>query len=407
MTAVYSQFLKLKSYCEREGFKGWDPYDGLNSKVFQALPFFKKSAFCRLVEIQGFKRCPFNLRKLFGVPKGYNAKGIGLFLQGYCNLYHCVEKEVSLEEQLGSKETLLTRINQLSQLLLSLQSKGYSGACWGYNFDWQSKAFFLPKYTPTVVATSFVVEALLSAYEITKNKEYLDVAKSSACFILKDLNRIQKERGFMFSYSPLDSRAVYNATLLGTKTLALLYKYTDDEDYKNMARMSALAVCDVQNPDGSFPHSDQVGNTWRDNFHTGFKLESLAYYQKYCKDDSFQSNINRGYLYWKNHFFNFETGLAKYYDETKQIDLIDLHCAAQAMATLYKTDNFINEMELATKVVSWPIENMQDKHQGYFYFQKNGNKIIKIPYMRWPNGWMFYGMSYYFLSLSEHDYKIS
>ena len=35
---IESSFLKLKSYCEAENFKGWDPYDGLNSKVFQALP---------------------------------------------------------------------------------------------------------------------------------------------------------------------------------------------------------------------------------------------------------------------------------------------------------------------------------------------------------------------------------
>ena len=58
----------LKSYCESEQFKGWDPYDGLNSKVFQALPFLKNSALCRLVVIQGFKRSPINFRKIAMVP---------------------------------------------------------------------------------------------------------------------------------------------------------------------------------------------------------------------------------------------------------------------------------------------------------------------------------------------------
>ena len=86
MHKVINSFRLLKEYCENEGFKGWDPYDGLNSKVFQALPFLKKSAICRLVVIQGFKRCPVNLRRLALVPKEYNAKGIGLFLSGYCNL---------------------------------------------------------------------------------------------------------------------------------------------------------------------------------------------------------------------------------------------------------------------------------------------------------------------------------
>lgn len=131
MHKVINSFRLLKEYCENEGFKGWDPYDGLNSKVFQALPFLKKSAICRLVVIQGFKRCPVNLRRLALVPKEYNAKGIGLFLSGYCNLYNAVKANPKLAESLGSPDSLKSRINELAELLISLQSKGYSGACWG------------------------------------------------------------------------------------------------------------------------------------------------------------------------------------------------------------------------------------------------------------------------------------
>ena len=75
MNELIKSFSQLKVYCELEHFKGWDPYDGLNSKIFQALPFLKRSAICRLVMIQGFKRFPFNLRRLALVPKEYNAKG--------------------------------------------------------------------------------------------------------------------------------------------------------------------------------------------------------------------------------------------------------------------------------------------------------------------------------------------
>ena len=68
-----ASFIKLKHYCEKEGYKGWDPYDGLNSRVFQALPGLKHSALCRLVMIQAFKRSPLNLRRLAMVPKQYTA----------------------------------------------------------------------------------------------------------------------------------------------------------------------------------------------------------------------------------------------------------------------------------------------------------------------------------------------
>ena len=39
-------FNKLRQYCESEHFKGWDPYDGLNSKIFQNIPLLHKSALC-------------------------------------------------------------------------------------------------------------------------------------------------------------------------------------------------------------------------------------------------------------------------------------------------------------------------------------------------------------------------
>ena len=92
MADILNSFIKLRNYCEAERYKGWDPYDGLNSKLFNAIPLLKKSALCRLVMIQAFKRLPFNLRQLALVPKQHNAKGIGLFLQGYCNLYRAVER---------------------------------------------------------------------------------------------------------------------------------------------------------------------------------------------------------------------------------------------------------------------------------------------------------------------------
>ena len=41
---IIDSFVKLKEYCEKEEYKGWDPYDGLNSKVFQAIPFLKHSS---------------------------------------------------------------------------------------------------------------------------------------------------------------------------------------------------------------------------------------------------------------------------------------------------------------------------------------------------------------------------
>ena len=49
--------------------------------------------------------------------------------------------------------------------LARLSSPGYSGACWGYDFDWQTRFDHFPAFTPTIVATSFVTNALVAAHE--------------------------------------------------------------------------------------------------------------------------------------------------------------------------------------------------------------------------------------------------
>ena len=61
---INESFDSLISYCEKENYKGWDPYDGLNSWLTQKTPL-GKSRFFRLTWIQLFKRNPLNLRPLF------------------------------------------------------------------------------------------------------------------------------------------------------------------------------------------------------------------------------------------------------------------------------------------------------------------------------------------------------
>ena len=396
---VEESFGRLENYCGQEEYKGWDPYDGLNSKIFGAVPFLKNIELARLVWIQLFKKAPINLRKPFLVPKGYNSKGIALFLSGYCNLLKYQRNANT--EAFGSEKELIKKVDYLAKLLVSLRSNISSqNSCWGYNFDWQSKAFYLPRSTPTIVATSFGIEALLRAYSITRNEKYLNHALSAAEFIKNDLNRIPKKEGFMFSYSPLDNQAVYNATLLATRSLSHIYEITKEKICKELAFLSARAVCDLQNADGSFPHSDQVGNRWRDNFHTAFKLESLSSYQQKCSDNTFKKNIEVGFNYWFNHFFDHASGKAYYYDTPGK--LVDLHCAAQAIPTFYHLGKFKEYEDFINLMSGWAITNMQDKY-GFFYFQKRGNRVVKIPYMRWPNAWMLYGMSFYLLSHSTDE----
>jgi len=391
---IIGSFNLLKSYCEKEQYKGWDPFDGLNSKVFQSLPYFKHSAFWRLCVIQGFKRNPINLRRIALVPKEYNAKGIGLFLQGYCNLVRAVRKNSGLTKGIGTEKELLAKVNEVADLLISLQSKGdYHGACWGYNFDWQARRIFLfPKYTPTVVATQFCATALMDAFEVTENRRYLEVALSSAEFVMQDLHRHPCDGGFLFSYSPLPGNdTVFNASLLGSRLLAFCYHYTGKKEYLDAAKTSVAACCKGQAEDGSWIYGLGSTQGWIDSYHTGYNLDGLMGYEEMTGDLSFHECIEKGYEYYKTHFFE-EDGEPWHFIGHKYP--IDIHCPGQLLVTMARLHRYADDQELADKALSWVLENMQDK-KGYFYYQLKKPISTKISYMRWSNAFMFCALSYY------------
>ncbi len=184
----------LMAYVEAADYAGYDPYDALNSPLIRRMG--AKSKWVRMAATQAIRRSPINFRPLLGIRKGHNAKGIGLFLWGYVKLYAATQEPRYLE-----------RVDYLLGMLERLRSPGYSGNCWGYNFDWQSRTAFRPAGTPTIVNTSFIGHALLDCYELTGRQRALDLALSIKDFILNDLHRTPDGDAFCFSYTPVDTDA--------------------------------------------------------------------------------------------------------------------------------------------------------------------------------------------------------
>src|SRR6266576_6454413 len=255
----------LWQWCRAQGFAGYDPYDALNSRWFQATPL-KRSRWARLAWTQFHKRSPINFRSLVGIPRERNAKGIALFaLAALAEYRRSQTKEAEIEAR------------ELLDDLMWMRLKGLKGAAWGYNFDWQSRAFFAPRGTPTVVPTAFAARALCEAAEVLSRDEYLPFARTICDFILNDLNRSEEtSQELCFSYSPLDRTRVFNASLLAGEVLATVGKLSQEESLIDWAQRAALYVVRRQQQDGSWAYGADSHQGWADNFHTAYILDSLS-----------------------------------------------------------------------------------------------------------------------------------
>src|SRR3989442_3815855 len=127
--------VQLLNCCRGHDWAGHDPYDALNSRLFNALPFLQFTL-PRLVFTQVLKRSPVNLRPLLMVPRTQNPKGLSLFLSAVLKL------------QRGGLLSDGSLVGNIAQKLLDLQSEKMEYACWGYNFPWQTRITLVPRGCP-------------------------------------------------------------------------------------------------------------------------------------------------------------------------------------------------------------------------------------------------------------------
>jgi hypothetical protein len=371
----------LWRWCRARDFAGWDPYDALNSRLFRATPL-NHSRIARLAWTQLFKRSPLNFRRLALVSRERNAKGLALFtLAALADYRRSATKEAEVEAR------------ELLDDLMAMRLKGFSGAAWGYNFDWQGRAFFARRGTPAIVPTAFAARALIEASLILDSEEHLRFARTICDFILNDLNRSAEAKDeICFSYSPLDQTRVFNATLLAAEVLASVGKLTQEESLCDMAMRAARYVIRRQREEGSWAYGADAHQSWSDNFHTAFILTSLSRVINACEcaRDEFEPALARGCEFWKERFF-LNNGWPKYYPDRPYP--ADAHAAAAAIVALVELRGRTpGAMNLAEKIAQWAIENLRDP-RGFFDYQRRRFYTVGIPYMRWSEAWMLYALA--------------
>ncbi|MGA8452826.1 MAG: hypothetical protein WA690_25395 [Candidatus Acidiferrales bacterium] len=370
---IYESICRLSEWLEKNHYRAYDTFDGLSSRF--ARPFTFDNKFLLIALQQGVRRFPINLRPLLGIAKGHSTKGMGFLAKGFMRLH----------EATGAA-AWQNKADFALQWLIENQSPGYSGACWGNHFDYQSRGFYIPKGVPTVVWTSLIGHAFLDAHQHFQNDRYLQVAVSACEHVLHDLETHADGQGLCISYVPTENQPVHNANTLGASLLARTYSHTRNESYRALAEKAMQYTAQHQRSNSSWYYAELANAHWVDNFHTAYVLDSFKYYIQSTGDDRFLKNMTNGYKYWKETFF-LPDGTPRYYD-TKTLPL-DIQCCSQAIDTLvFFHDRDPESLSLAVQVANWTIEHMQD-HTGYFYYRRYSPWLVnKTPTLHWGQATM-------------------
>lgn len=366
---------KLELWLLKNEWKGYDPFEGLNSWL---RPFTLEIPFLRQSLVQFIKRFPVNIRPLVGIKPTRSTKGIAYIVKGDLKRY-----------SITKDKKFLDRAEFFLNWLIEKSCPGYSGYCWGNHFDYQTRGYFLKKNNPTLVWTALTGRAFADAYFITGKKLYAEVVDSSCRFITKDLPRIKSGEGECISYVSNPVNLVHNANLLGAGLLAAGYAVTGRHEYKDIAEKALIYSIDSQLDNGAWYYGEELKYHWIDNWHTAYNLDAIKLYQDYSGDSRFIESLNKGFNFYVNNFFT-ESGIPKFYFNI--VYPVDIQSCSQSIDTLINFRYIRPEnIELASKVAIWTIKNMQDG-EGYFYHYKNGIFTNKTPTFHWGQATMYHAL---------------
>ena len=362
-------------------FEGYDPFDYLNSKIFKKT-IFNNFYLSRLVWTQFGKRFPLNLRSILRVNKERNPKGIALIIIGLLSKYSYLKEE-----------EILSQARELGYWLVQnkCDQSIWKYPCWGYNFDWQSKAFFLKKGTPNIIVTVYVSRALYQLGLALKNEDLINTSLNSSLFINEFLYFSDLKKSY-YKYVPNSDTFVHNANLWGCYWSQKTASINNLDLIKKNSELCIHESIKSQNRDGSWFYGTKSHHKFIDGFHTGYNLEALYLINNLNKSDLLNISINKGYNFYLKNLFT-KDGIAKYYhDKTYPLDA---HNFTQGIITICLIKKDKESLKFVEKLLYKLFQKMYLNHNYTFSYQVNKFFRNDINYIRWTQSWCFYAVNLY------------
>jgi hypothetical protein len=385
----------LETYVRNADFKGWDPYDALNSALLSRLTQFHP--YVQRAAIHAVRLMPWNPRPLLGIQKGYNPTALSLFIDMYVNLF-----EIEGDGQyLDTAEDLLGRLVELA----CIDDKEELG--WGRNFKYLTTGEAHEVGKPLTFLCARIGHSMVRLARHRAGERIASHLRRIVTTMLRRGRVLRAGKHTFLGYSAEPNpRRIINVSALSA-SLFLLYLRSlrvDDVEIEGVS-LAATAneltdtILRLQENDGSWPYGftadgRRLGNL---DFHQGFVVDHLLHLLDLVGDERRRHGVETAYERGLRFLVQQQIcpdGAFRWRYPRKYP--IDIHNQAQGILTLSR-DRADRHQALLDTVVAFTVRHFWNSREGYFAYLKWPLGTNRIPYLRWAQGWMGFALSEYFL----------
>lgn len=378
----------LLDWTSSNGIHGYDPYDimSLNGFTrslminFKDLNFFKKIV--RFFIERTDQYFPIALRKCLFIKKKVHPTHLGCMLHTYVLLAKSGDQSFDKE------------IEFYRSKLIEHRSKESVHFAWGVPFSWSSGGVEYTEGTPFAVTANWIGSAFVELYLLKGNQADLDIAISVCEFIVNDLKRTTFDDGTIcFSYSNKKVDLINNANLFAADLLIQVGSITSNKEYLEIAQKAVDFSLSTQLDSGLIPYVAHSTSTFNDSYHGSYELQCIYRAWKQFKSDKYLKSFELYFDYYIKYYFQDNGDITKYFNKPFPIDSTSL---ADALILFAKIRETVDVEKYVEPLIKNLADNWQDK-SGYFYYRRTGpNRFVKIPFIRWTQGWMALGLAHWY-----------
>lgn len=299
----------------------------------------------------------------------------------------------ALLAELRNEEKYYERAVHFLNVLEQTSCRDYTGYCWGYPFDWQTRNGVLREGTPLITTIPYCYEAFSQVYAIDKDRKWLEIMHAIAehafgCY--RDLDTGAGAASCAYTPARDDRCGVVNASAYRAFLLTKAGIELSQPRYLEVGNRNLNFVFNSQNPNGSWYYSIDGERDFIDHFHTCFVLKSLAKIEQLTGSIQCKNAIERGIGYYVKSLFDLR-GLPVPFSKAPRLTVYrrELYDYAECVNLSVLLYGRFPELD---KILSNVIRDLLDRWQkpdGSFRARQLMVGWDNVPMHRWAQSQMF------------------